>query len=541
MHTSNRRVILFFSLLLLVGCGSSSAGDPVDVQSDGAQETLDAVQAPDTLEDAVADLTADTELAPDADDDVTIPPFQDPGVRLREAGWLRGDLHLHTTVQGGDDSVATVLAIAEYLEDPVFLAAHPEYEGNGVDFLAITDHRVASVANDPAFVSDRLVLLSGEEFGGPGHAGLWGITQTVQHDPDGDGATLEDYLAGVESAHSQGGLFGVNHPFLGSIPFPWDVRTHDAVELVNTGWALGSADYTPEELAVWEANNGPASPFFRKGVQHQGGGGSMQALVYYEALLARGVHIAVVGGSDRHVLFPVAFPTTWVLADAADPEGVLDGIRERRTFVSRTPASATVELSVTTADGAFGIGAEATGTGTVSISARAGRAAGGQLRIVSGHAVGTDDGLDAAILESNVTEVEIVGDDFAYQGTLDVLPGDWVYAMVLEPLVAEGLPSDLAQRVPELAQLAASAGVEDYDGLVNIFWDFIDPLTLLSPQDCDPANWDPWMLQCLVADSEGIGGYYVPDWLSRALNAWTLDGLATEWSVGAVSSAIVFK
>jgi hypothetical protein len=523
-------------LVLLVGsCASSSAdGERLDIPQDGPGRGDTTTDLPDRGDGLAAD-------AAPLDVPADVPPPVDPGIRLREEGWLRGDLHLHTLYQGGDDPVEIVLAVAEYLEDPDFLSAHPEYLGNGLDFLAITDHREASVADDPAFTSDRLILLSGEEFGGPGHAGLWGVTETVDHDPDGDGATLEDYMAGAENAHAQGGLFSPNHPFLTSIPFGWDLRTHDAFELINAGWALGSADFTMELLEEWEASHGPASPLFRKAVAHTGGGGSMQALVWYEAQLARGIHVALVGGSDRHVLFPAGFPTTWVRADSADQAGVLAGIRARRTFVSRTPAAATVELSVTTPDGTFGIGDRIPAAADVLLRCRVGRADGGLLRVVTGHAVPNDEALAAAVLEDQVLEIPVAGDDFHWETALEVSAGDWLYAMVLEPLVAPGLSEELAAQVPETASLAAAAGVEDYDGLVNIFLEHLEISTLLKPGDCDPALWVPERLQCMVADDHGIATYYIPDWLDRTLHAWSVDGAVTDYCVGAVASAVLFE
>jgi len=170
-----------------------------------------------------------------------------------------------------------------------------------------------------------------------------------------------------------------------------------------------------------------------------------------------------------------------------------------------------------------------------------GRADGGLLRIVTGHAVATDEALEDAVLEGQVIEINVVGDDFTWETDINVQPGDWVYAMVLEPLVAPGLSDELAARVPELADLAVTAGVDDYDGLVNIFWDFMDLSVLLSPEECDPSLWDPEKLQCMAADAHGLATYYVPDWLSRVMYAWTVDDQLTDWCVGAVASAIVFE
>ncbi len=63
----------------------------------------------------------------------------------------------------------------------------------------------------------------------------------------------------------------------------------------------------------------------------------MQTLIWYEALLSRGLHPALVGGSDRHTLFLMGFPTSYIQVETEDVEGVLAGIQARHTFVARTP------------------------------------------------------------------------------------------------------------------------------------------------------------------------------------------------------------
>ena len=73
-------------------------------------------------------------------------------------------------------------------------------------------------------------------------------------------ASLADYQAGPGLAHAQDALFSMNHPMLSGIPFAWDVRDHDAIEVINTGWGLQASSYDAASLADWEAANGPASP-----------------------------------------------------------------------------------------------------------------------------------------------------------------------------------------------------------------------------------------------------------------------------------------
>ena len=86
------------------------------------------------------------------EDDV---PGDTEGIARRENGWLRGDLHFHTPYSDGWDPVDVVVAVGEYLENPTFLAFNPEYEGNGLDFLVVTDHNNVECHSDPEFTTQR--------------------------------------------------------------------------------------------------------------------------------------------------------------------------------------------------------------------------------------------------------------------------------------------------------------------------------------------------------------------------------------------------
>jgi hypothetical protein len=466
------------------------------------------------------------------------------GIATREAGWLRGDLHLHTTHSDGDDPVALVIALAEFLEDPVFLAAHPEYLESGLDYIAITDHRTVAVGADPDFSSDRLVLLLGEEFGGPGHAGRIGIETHVPHDPHGTGASLDIYQGAVDAAHAEGGIFSVNHPFHQRNPFPWDIRNHDAVEVWNAGWALIAAPFTQEDLEAWEASGRPTSPLFRRAVAEPRGGASMQALLWYEAQLSRGVHAALVGGSDRHTGLPVGFPTTWVLAPAPDEAGVLAGIRARHTFVSRTPASTQLLMTLSRAGRSFlqgdSVPVPAGGT-EVSIRLRVGRGEGGLLQLVCGRGVPSDAALAEAPLGEVVLEQRVSGWTFEAVVTREVRPGDWCYPRVLDQLIAPGLTAREADEVREVARVAASVSSENTGAMLGLVAELVDPPILLFDGSlCDPGTWIPHLLQCLPPDGHGMGTFLVPDRYDRALNALTEDGVPTGWSMGALASAVLF-
>lgn len=474
----------------------------------------------------------------------TAPPGSEPAPQAtpRDAGWLKGDLHQHTTYSDGYDPVAVVVALSEYLDDPDFLAFHPEYVDNSLDFAAISDHRTVDAMADPDFHSDEIVLVPSEESSAGGHANIPGVTTYVDHDPDGDGTTLEDVLAAIEAAHAQGALFSPNHHLIQGIPWAFDARDIDTVEVWNSGWALASPGTTADDLASWEAGHGPASPFFRRAVLDQGTLSNHQALTMVEAMLSRGVHVGVVGGSDRHALLLPGFPTTYVRAPEGDLQAVLDGMAARHTYVSRTPVSGQV-LATFLVDGAEYLAGDAipvaAGGTEVTVEVRVTRAEGGLLRLVQGGYVETDEAVETAPLGAVVAEEEVASDDHLLTYTFTAVPGDWLYPLLLEPLVAPGLTEADGEVIRDLATAAATAG-EDYVDIALAVGPYLDLEILGDPTRCDPEDWSEETLQCVLADMDGMATFYVPDRLDRAMNAWVEDGAVTDWCMGAVGSAVLF-
>lgn len=503
----------------------------------GGESTHDAAAGGVQTEDVPLD-----EGPADAETD-TVEPDPDPVLPMRAAGWMAGDLHMHTLHSDGDDPVGIVIALAKYLSSETFLAAHPEYRGNPIDFISLTDHRTVAQNEDPEFVStESLIVMPGEEWGGPGHANIWGLSEFITHDRDGDGQDTEDARAAVDAAHVQGAVFSMNHPMLSSTPFPWDVRTHDGVEVWNAGWGLWSTGYTAEALDAWEVGRGAtAGPAYRSATRFFDEGACGQALRLYEAQLSMGIHVAVVGGSDRHMLFPVGFPTTWVHGESRDMDGILDGIRARHTFVSRTPVSATVEMAVVVGDKAWVMGdriAVPAGGVTADVTVRVRRAQGARVRLMRGSFVG-----EAAIGDATLGQVafEVVADsrDFEVTTTLDLAPGDWVYPVVHEPLIGEDMDPALAAKIPAMIEALGEFSEEDYTPLVGALIDYIDLDVLFFPWDCNPATWNPEHLQCLPVDDYGMATYFFPDWINAVINVLIEDGAPTDWAMGAVGSAVM--
>lgn len=531
--------------LVMAGCSSEESKKSEDVKDLASGDTTPGNDVANPEIVAQETLSGDTALPPDTEpEDLNVEPEKDPGIRMRELGWVAGDMHLHTTHSDGDDSVAIVVALAEYLEDPTFLAAHPEYVGNPLDFIAITDHRTDTHISDPDFKSDKLVLIPAEEFGGPGHANVFGLQQHIPHDPDGDGSTAEDYRNGADEAHNQGGVFSPNHPFNPDILFAWDLRNHDAMEIVNAAWALMGPSLTPEKLAEWETAKGTtASIMFKKAVQYQGMGGNQQALKLYEAQLTLGQHVALVSGSDRHVLFPVGFPTTWIKAESNDVAGVMAGLKKRHTFVGRTPASAVLETTMKVGDATFEMGDKVPlgGAGTeVVIELRIGKAKGGKVMIIRGGHVETDEALLDAELGTVAFESGIESNDATLNTTLSFSPGEWFYPLVLEAVVPEGLPAEQAGEIKDLAKAASGFTEEDVSPLIEALWKYMDPQVTLTPAKCDPATWKPLHLQCMPVDNNGLATFFFPEWINRALNVQMENEAPTDWTLGAIGSAVMF-
>ena len=190
------------------------------------------------------------------------------------------------------------------------------------------------------------------------------------------------------------------------------------MEIWNVRWAVSQPGANQQDIDAWEASKGePVSPIYRKGAQYQGIGGNAQSLKLYEALLSRGYHVAVLGGSDRHIVFAEGFPATWVRVSDNSVDGVKAGIA------------------------------------------------------------------------ANVA------------------------------LLRDG----------------------DYSLLIGAMVPYVDDMSFMTPDKCDPADCEADMAQCMLPDDNGMATIFTPDWIDRVLNVIVQDGVSsTEWTMGAAGSAVLF-
>jgi PHP domain len=216
-----------------------------------------------------------------------LPPLSDRPARRElpaAAGrrWLAGDLHSHTV---HSDGAMTVPELARF------------GVGQGLDFLAITDHNTISHhAELPAVAAEHgITLVPGQELTvEAGHANAFGDIGWIDFRDPAD--------AWLDATERAGGLLSVNHPIGGHVSWTIPMRRRPPLaEVWHWSW-LDPHWTTP--LAWWLAWDPGAIP---------------------------------VGGSDWHRPGDDATPgspTTWVECSGEGPDAVLDGLRRGRTAIS---------------------------------------------------------------------------------------------------------------------------------------------------------------------------------------------------------------
>lgn len=324
------------------------------------------------------------------------------------SAWLKGDWHVHTTYSGDVCDLVNA-PLSPKCDEPWTWGFTPREqiqnaELRGLDYLALTDHNTVAQQGDPGYQSDKLVLVPGYEHSlTGGHAGITGVGRTFRNMPSGTDAQLN---AIIEAVHQAGGIFTVNHP--ASTGPAWEygsaVQGFDAIEIWNIHW-LFRGDLVPVPGAP--GNNNP------------------QAVKFWESYLDRGFHVAALGGSDSHWRATVLVqgpgqPATWVYAQERSLQGVLDGVRAGRTFVSRDFLGPQLYLEAD-ADGDGNYEAMVGDTvpaGPVALRARVVDGVGNVVRfVVDGQVAG---------------EQLVAAPSFTAEATLDLTGKKWVRADLLQ-------------------------------------------------------------------------------------------------------------
>lgn len=233
----------------------------------------------------------------------------------RAGRWVSGDLHVHTTyshdVWGGpgDDNTPTedFYTLGQSVGED-FLVARLR----GLDYLAITDHNDVRAQADPGFGTSGVLGVPGYESSLSGHGQMLGARRVYDKGDQGIAAVA----AMQRELEADGGLLQANHPSNPAWAYPYEQVPVTTVEAWNLPWLY--------------------QPPFPSANDHDA------ELAYYTELLDRGAHVGVTGGSDSHWKSTLAAqgpgqPTTWVYVDELSVQGLLDGLRAGRTFVSAEP------------------------------------------------------------------------------------------------------------------------------------------------------------------------------------------------------------
>ena len=239
-----------------------------------------------------------------------------------QAGWYRGELHAYSSYGQGQESVAELVRRAEQ---------------SGLDFLAIADlNSLASVA-DPGFQSDRVVLIPAMEWGNDemGVALIYGMR--AQPDPP---LNAEAAQAECLRVQAQGGIFAVAHPCFPTCPWQWNLSYVNAFEVWCRAWREVppmTLDNLHENLKIRDDKKELIYSIAATAAitSHSANG---QATQYWDYETVRGLKAAGIAGSgSASPKVPLGRPITYVYAKQKSVAGILEGLRQGRTFVSSGP------------------------------------------------------------------------------------------------------------------------------------------------------------------------------------------------------------
>jgi hypothetical protein len=313
---------------------SASYPQVMDSDGDGLADHDDA----DDDNDLVPD---DSEIAQGSDpkDPGSIPGYvpipKNRCVLKNQPAWYIGDFHIHTYPYSTDVDVGPIKSVKNTIENS---------EQAGLDFLAITDHRTIDQHFDENYHSQKLILISAMEAGGPSHANPFGIRTLVDTQLLSSGNA--EVQQAVDRVHAQGGIFSINHP-LSDPTWKFDVKGIDAIEVWNALWgfwmAVDPAEYPGDQ---------PGNPDVIEALASDKKLANEEALIFYELQLMKGFHLALRSGSDNHICANAvcgaqSMPVTAVYAANLSEDAILDGIRQARTYITDTPHSHRINFTAT--------------------------------------------------------------------------------------------------------------------------------------------------------------------------------------------------
>lgn len=242
-------------------------------------------------------------------------PMQPQPLRT-EAGWYRGDLHMHS---GHSDGSCMSKSGTKRVPCPLFLTLDAAAE-RGLDFVAVTEHNTHShvkelTALQPYF--DRTLLIPGMELTTfQGHANAFNLREPLDFRVGSQQAPDWKFL--LKQATAKGALVSINHP-----------RVPTGEACMGCGWSPHPAPDLSLLQAV-EVVNGYDVESPTAGIP------------FWHEQLQKGHRLTAIGGSDTHDIkatnvspppATVGVPTTVVYARELSIDGIVEGIRAGNVFI----------------------------------------------------------------------------------------------------------------------------------------------------------------------------------------------------------------
>lgn len=243
-------------------------------------------------------------------------------VLSNQAGWYRGEMQAYSSYSSGSESVAQLVKRAEQ---------------SGLDFLAITDRNMLDAVNDPGFRSDKVVLLPAMEWGSDdlGIALAYGMRAVPE-----TASSVEAAQAECLRIQAQGGIFAVAHPCFPTAPWQWNLSYVNAIEVWCRAWREVpplTLDNLRENLKIRDDKNELIYSIAAAAAitSHSA---NAQATQFWDYETVRGLKAGAIAGSgSASPKVPLGRPMTYVYAKEKSVAGILEGLRQGRTFVTTGP------------------------------------------------------------------------------------------------------------------------------------------------------------------------------------------------------------
>ena len=235
-------------------------------------------------------------------------PTKAPAVRS-EAGWYRGDLHMHS---GHSDGSCNSRSGAKRVPCPLFLTLSSAAD-RGLDFIAVTEHNTNSHVRELSALQpyfDRTLLIPGMELTTfQGHANAFNVREPIDFRVGSE--RVPDWNALLKQAAARGAIVSINHP-----------RVPTGEACMGCGWSPTPAVDLSLAAAI-EVVNG-------QDVEN-----AIAGMPFWHEQLQRGRRLTAIGGSDTHdaATGRVGVPTTVIYATELSADAIVAGIRSGNVYI----------------------------------------------------------------------------------------------------------------------------------------------------------------------------------------------------------------